>query len=95
MKLITLATIALTLLAPVTHATESNAELLQELEDNYKATLQAAHKQDASLARLVCERRPEEINCDAQVLQLLEQYKHNVVKFHQLIARYHEARDKL
>ena len=52
MKLITLATITLTLLAPVTHGAESKAEQLQVLEDARNVALTASRKQDALLAGL-------------------------------------------
>ncbi|AUR83273.1 hypothetical protein NVP1103O_91 [Vibrio phage 1.103.O._10N.261.52.F2] len=95
MKLITLATLTLTLLAPVTHGAESKAEQLQVLEDARNVALTASRKQDALLAGLICERRPEERNCEGQILVLLEQYKRNVVKMHGLEESYHSTRAKL
>lgn len=95
MKLITLATLTLTLLAPVTHAVESKAEQLQVLEDARNVALTASRKQDATLAGLICERRPEERNCEGQILVLLEQYKRNVIKIHKLEESYHSTRAKL
>ena len=95
MKLITLTTLALTLLAPVTHAVESKAEQLQVLEDARNAALTASRKQDALLAGLICERRPEERNCEGQILVLLEQYKRNVIKMRGLEESYHSTRAKL
>lgn len=95
MKLITLATLTLTLLAPVTHAAESKVEQLQVLEDARNVALAASRKQDAMLAALVCERRPEERNCEGTILVLLEQYKRNVIKIHDLDKAYHSTRAKL
>ena len=95
MKLITLATLTLTLLAPVTHAAESKAEQLQVLEDARNVALTASREQDALLTGLICERRLEERNCEGQILVLLEQYKRNVVKMHGLEESYHSTRAKL
>lgn len=95
MKLITLATLTITLLAPVTHGAESKAEQLQVLEDARNVALTASRKQDALLAGLICERRPEERNCEGQILVLLEQYKRNVVRMHGIEESYHSTRAKL
>ena len=95
MKLTTLATLTLTLLAPVTHAAESKAEQLQVLEDARNVALTASRKQDALLAGLICERRPEERNCEGTILLLLEQYKSNVIKIHGIEESYHSTRAKL
>lgn len=95
MKLITLASLTLTLLAPVTHAETLSVEQLQVLEDARNVALTASRKQDALLAGLICERRPEERNCEGQILVLLEQYKRNVIKMHGLEESYHSTRAKL
>lgn len=96
MKLITLATLtAVALTSPVTHAAESKTEQLQVLEDARNVALSGARKQDAMLASLICERRPEERNCEGTILLLLEQYKSNVIKIHDLEESYHETRAKI
>jgi|18_taG_2_1085343.scaffolds.fasta_scaffold01731_8 hypothetical protein len=87
--------LALSLLAPVTNAAESKAEQLQVLEDARNVALTGSRKQDALLAGLICERRPEERNCEGQILVLLEQYKRNVIKMHGLEESYRSARAKL
>lgn len=87
--------ITLALLAPVTHAAESKTEQLQVLEDARNVALSGARKQDAMLASLICERRPEERNCEGTILLLLKQYKSNVIKIHNLDKAYHETRAKL
>ncbi|AUR82308.1 hypothetical protein NVP1022O_96 [Vibrio phage 1.022.O._10N.286.45.A10] len=95
MKLITLTTLTLTFLASVAHAVESKAEQLQVLEDARNVALTASRKQDAVLTSLICERRPEERNCEGQILVLLEQYKRNVIKMHGLEESYRSTRAKL
>lgn len=83
-----LLTLALT--APLAHAEELSVEQLQVLEDARNVALTASRKQDDTLAGLICERRPEERNCEGQILVLLEQYKRNVIKIHKLEERYDE-----
>lgn len=95
MKLITLTALTLTLLTPVTHGAESKAEQLQVLEDARNVALTASRKQDALLVGLICERRPEERNCEGQILVLLEQYKRNVIKMHGLEESYRSTRAKI
>jgi hypothetical protein len=65
------------------------------LEDARNVALTASRKQDAVLTSLICERRPEERNCEGQILVLLEQYKRNVIKMHGLEESYHSTRAKL
>ncbi|AUS01491.1 hypothetical protein NVP1285O_93 [Vibrio phage 1.285.O._10N.286.55.C12] len=93
--LILTALTAVALTSPVTHAAESKAEQLQVLEDARNVALTASRKQDAVLAGLICERRPEERNCEGQILVLLEQYKRNVIKMHGLEESYRSTRAKL
>lgn len=93
--LILTALTAVALTSPVTHAAESKTEQLQVLEDARNVALSGARKQDAMLASLICERRPEERNCEGTILLLLKQYKSNVIKIHDLDKAYHETRAKL
>ncbi|AUR92414.1 hypothetical protein NVP1171O_87 [Vibrio phage 1.171.O._10N.261.52.F12] len=93
--LILTALTAVALTSPVTHASESKTEQLQVLEDARNVALSGARKQDAMLASLICERRPEERNCEGTILLLLKQYKTNVIKIHDLDKAYHETRAKL
>lgn len=95
MKLITLATLTLALLAPVTHAETSNAERLRVIEDARNVALSGARKQDALLAGLICERRPEERNCEGTILVLLEQYKSNVIRSRDIEEAYRAKRAEI
>lgn len=95
MKLLTLTALALALTSPVTHAETSKTEQMQELNRVRNATLSAARKQDVTLVRLICERRPEERNCTATATRLLEQYKTNVIAVDRLEEAYQATRDKL
>jgi len=96
MKLLTLTALTVVALtSPVTHAAESNLEQLQVLEDARNVALSGARKQDAMLTSLICERRPEERNCEGTILLLLKQYKTNVIKIHDLDKAYQETRAKI
>ena len=82
MKLITLATITLTLLTPVTHGETLSVEQIREMQNVRNEAHRAQERSDTSLILALCASNPVE-QCVSTTRKLIMKYKANVLQLHE------------